>query len=412
MLNKNTLLMNAFYLMLSTLVIAGSGFIFWIVAARTYDATTVGLATTLLSASGLLSLLGLAGFDTTFVRFLPNSARKSAYINNGLIVTAFLSSILGAGFALVLPFVSPELAILNSNWAFVGFTFFTAVTALNVLTNAVFLAFKQVRSMLIINALWGGCKVALPFLVVHGNAMTIFVIAGVAQLIGLVLSILWMRSKFHYTFLPILDMSALREVKRFSFSMYTSSILNLLPPTLLPLLIVHHLGAASAAYYYMAFTIAGVLYAIAYAAMQSVFAEASHNEAALPALVARATKLIAIVLLPAALLIVAVSNMLLAAFGQEYAKEAHTLLQLFALSALPVAAYSALGAIFKVTKNLRGIVGMNVVYALVILGSSYFLVPHFGLIAVGWGWIGGNVAACGVGVFFLVQRKNSKKEGA
>lgn len=397
--------MNALYLMLSTFVVAVSGFVFWIVVTRSYDTAAVGLATTLLSVSGLLSLLGLAGFDTTFVRFLPRSDKKNEYINSGFIVVTVVSIVLGVGIGLLLPVLSPSLALLDNAGAFAAFVFFTVVTALNIVTNAVFLAFKEAKYILIINTLFSAFKVALPLLALGGGAVMIFSLAGSAQLLGLVLSIVWMKRKFGYRFSPRLHIAALHTVKKFSLSVYVSSILNLLPPTLLPLIILYHMGPDNAAYYYMAFTIAGVLYTIAYASMQSVFAEGSHDEAAIRTHVAKAAKLIAIALLPTSLLIACSSSLLLTAFGQEYARSAASLLQLFALSALPVAMYSGLGAIFKVTKHLRGVVVMNIVYAIAILGLSLLLTPRFGLIAVGWAWIIGNIAAAGTGTLFLIKRK-------
>lgn len=405
---KSTLLMNALYLMLSTFVVAVSGFVFWVVITRSYDTAAVGLATTLLSVSGLLSLLGLAGFDTTFVRFLPGSDKKNEYISSGFIVVAVVSAALGVAVALLLPLISPSLVLLDNAGAFLAFVLFTVVTALNIVTNAVFLAFKEAKYIFIINALFSAFKVALPLLALGGGAIMIFSLAGSAQLLGLVLSIAWMKRKFGYRFSPRLHLAALHSVKKFSLSVYVSSILNLLPPTLLPLIIVYHMGPDNAAYYYMAFTIAGVLYTIAYASMQSVFAEGSHDEAALHMHIAKAARLIAIVLLPASLLVAFASSLVLTAFGQEYARGAASLLQLFALSALPVAIYSGLGAIFKVTKNLRGVVVMNVVYAVVILGLSLLLAPHFGLVAVGWAWIIGNVAAAGIGMLFLTKRKQQE----
>ncbi|HSX01976.1 MAG TPA: oligosaccharide flippase family protein [Candidatus Saccharimonadia bacterium] len=406
---RSTLVKNAFYLMLSALVVAGAGFLFWLVVTRRYDTAAVGVATTLLSVSGLLSLLGLAGFDTTFVRFLPRSQRQNDYINSGLIIVALMSAVLAAGVAVVLPRVAPQLGVVSGGWALIGFVFFTAITSLNVLTNAVFLAFKQARSIFIINALFSAVKVVAPVLAGRGDAVTIFVLAGLAQLIGLALSLVWMRRRCGWRFWPRLDLEALRLVRRFSLSVYASSILNLLPPTLLPLIIVRQMSSASAAYYYMAFTIAGVLYTIAYSSMQSVFAEGSHDEAAIRQHVARAARLIAVLLLPAALLIALISHDLLTLFGHAYAQGAATLLQLFAVGALPVAVYSALGAIFKITKNLRGVVTMNVVYAALILGLSYWLVPQFGLVAVGWSWLIGNTAACGVGGLFLVKHRYKKE---
>jgi len=48
-------------------------------------------------------------------------------------------------------------------------------------------------------------------------------------------------------------------------------------------------------------------------------------------------------------------------------------------------------------------VSMNVVYAVVILGLSFWLVPRWGLPAVGWAWALGNVAACAAGTLFLIK---------
>lgn len=402
--------MNALFLMMSTFSLGISGFIFWVLITRNYDATAVGLATTLLSVSGLVSLLGLAGFDTTLVRFLPGSARKNDYTNSGFTIVAFFSAGLAVCVAMALPFISPSLAILGGDWAFVAFVFFTVVSSLNTLVSAVFLAYKQAKYILVIGVVLGGAKIVLPLLAAPGNAMTIFVIAGIAQLAGLVCGLVWMRRRFGYVFSVLFDISVLRVARKFSFSMYASSILNLLPPTLLPLLVVYLMEPANAAYYYMAFTIAGALYTIAYASMQSVFAEGSHNEVAIRTHVLKALKLVIVLLLPAALLTAALANFFLSLFGQEYAREATALLQLFALGAVPVAVYSAMGALFKVTKNLRGIVCMNTVYAVVTLGTAYWLTPSLGLVAIGWAWIIGNVAACTIGALFLMNSKERKEK--
>lgn len=395
--------MNAVYLMLSNFVMAGFGFLFWIIVTRGYAAHEVGLATTLLSVSSLLSLIALVGFDTTFVRFLPAAEQKSKYISSGFIIVTIVSIVLSAGVGILLPWLSPNLSLLHTVGGLVSFVFFTTATTLNVLTNAVFLAYKQARYILIINTLFSVVKVALPLLV-FGNALTIFILAGIAQVIGLLLSLSWMWRRFDYRFHFTIDRSALKLTRKFSVSVYSASLLNLLPPTLLPLIVIGFMGAAQAAYYYMAFTIASVLYTVAYSSMQSVFAEGSHDETALKMHVIKAAKLITVVLLPGAVLTAILSYLLLMIFGAEYANQAAPLLQLFALSALPVAIYSALGAIFKVTKHLSGVVSMNIVYAVVILVCSYWSVPQFGLIAVGWSWMLGNGAACVVGVGLLWQR--------
>jgi len=409
---SSTLLVNSVLLMLATASVAAFGFVFWVIVSRSYDPQTVGLAATLLTVSGLLSMMSLAGLDATFVRFLPKSVRRNDQINSGLIIVALISVMLSSLFVLSLPFTSPRLAfVLHDPRYFIAFVFFTAVTSLNTLTNAIFLAFKRAGDIFIINLLFSIFRVALPLLVIKGSAMTIFVLVGISQLAGLALSLLIIKFQLGYVFSPRMRLGILHVTRKYSFSVYAASVLNLLPPTLLPLLVVHRLGPENAAYYYIAFTIASTLYTISYASMQSAFAEGSHNQTAMKAHIVKAGKLIGVLLVPAVLAIVILGGFILGIFGGEYAAQGATLLRLFALSAFSAAVYAAMGVIFKVVQDLRSIVAMNVVYATVILGFSYVFVPHLGIVGIGWAWLFGNVAASGVGLLFLKRSQQVSTRG-
>jgi O-antigen/teichoic acid export membrane protein len=205
---------------------------------------------------------------------------------------------------------------------------------------------------------------------------------------------------------PKVRLDVLRFTRKYSFSVYISSVLNLLPPMLLPLLVVHRLGPENAAYYYIAFTIASSLYTISYASMQSAFAEGSHDQASTKVHIIKAAKLIGTLLVPAVLITVIAGNFILHIFGAQYAPKGAELLQLFALSAFAAAFYSALGVIFKVLQDLRNIIVMNVVYAVAILSLSYLLVPHLGIIGIGWAWLLGNVMAGSTGFVLLSHSKH------
>lgn len=403
---RSSLLMNALYLMISTLVLGLAGFIFWAIVTRIYDSTDVGLATTLLSLSGLLSLLGLAGFDTTFVRFLPKSDRKNDYMNTGFIIAATVSGALSVIVAIGLPLFSPSLAMLWQPLVFMSFLLFTVVASLSTLASSVFLAFKQAKYVLIITAIFCVLKILLPLIFVDGGAIAIFAIAGFAQLVGLALGIVWMRQKYDYKISPIVHMETLRVVRKFSASIYVSNVMSLLSSTLLPLVVLHYLGAKSAAYYYMAFTIANMLYTIVYGAMQSALAEGSHDESAMRSHVTSAAKLIVILLIPAILVTVFFGKSVLAIFGTEYANGAGDLLQLLAIAALPTAVYVALTTTFKVTKNLGPVIGMNAVCVAIVLVLSNVWIPVYGLISIGWACIIGNLVACFIGIFFMIKIKN------
>src|SRR5437773_4097092 len=68
-LQENTLYKNSLYVMASNMVLIGSGFLFWIIAARLYGAAQIGIATSLYSLLTLLSTLSLLGFNSGLMRF-------------------------------------------------------------------------------------------------------------------------------------------------------------------------------------------------------------------------------------------------------------------------------------------------------------------------------------------------------
>jgi len=75
---NDPLFKNAYFLMFSSLTSAGSGFFFWLIAARFYSTADIGLASAIISAMGLISMLSLLGFDISLVRFLPECSSVKA----------------------------------------------------------------------------------------------------------------------------------------------------------------------------------------------------------------------------------------------------------------------------------------------------------------------------------------------
>jgi len=67
---------NAYFLMLSSISSAGSGFFFWLIAARFYSTAEIGLASAIIAAMGLLGMLSLLGFDISLVRFRDIHSRN------------------------------------------------------------------------------------------------------------------------------------------------------------------------------------------------------------------------------------------------------------------------------------------------------------------------------------------------
>src|ERR1019366_5408175 len=92
-LNDN-LFRNSIYLMLNTAIQAAFGFFFWLIATHIFTPADIGVGTTLISAMMLISFVSLLGFNSTFVRILPNSNNRNNEINTGSILVISAAAII------------------------------------------------------------------------------------------------------------------------------------------------------------------------------------------------------------------------------------------------------------------------------------------------------------------------------
>lgn len=407
MIINNKLFRNAFNLMISSGIVSMFGFVFWIVVARNYSSYDVGIATTLLSTALLISLLGQAGFDTTFIRFLAKAKNKNAHISTGLLISGAMSALIGVLFCMGSPLFAPKLSFLAgeplSAALFVAFVVFATW---NALTNAALIAYRKTIYILIIDFLFSVVKVSLLFFVDSGNFMTIFALVGLAQVVNVLLSVLVLVNKFGYKPSLHIDRAVIKETKKYSLGIYSSSILNLLPDSLLPLIIISKLSASESAYFYIAFAVANLVYTIAFAITQALLAETANDEKRFAEHARKGLLIASALLTPAILAVALMAPYLLQLFGGAYTQGGLETLRIMVWSGFFVLAYSFLSFYFKHTKRMIPNIIMTAVNAVGILGLSSLLVGKYGLPGVGWAWmIGTFIAVIVGGLLFILGRK-------
>jgi O-antigen/teichoic acid export membrane protein len=135
---------------------------------------------------------------------------------------------------------------------------------------------------------------------------------------------------------------------------------------------------------------------VAYAICQSLFAEGSHNDAALRALAARAAKILTVAIVPAAVVIGVGGGPILTVFGASYSAQGRSTLAVLAVASIAVASYCWVGTLLKCSGRLGTYIWMNAAYGLTIVGVSLWCAPR-GLIWVAVAWLCGNAAATLVG---------------
>jgi O-antigen/teichoic acid export membrane protein len=116
MLRLRDFLTSSASLLLSQLLTAGAGFVFWLLASRTFSQSEVGFASAVISGISLVGAVGAMGLGTMLIRELPaHSGSEIGIILTSLLASAVFGSILGLAFVAVAPLLSTEFQPLHQS---------------------------------------------------------------------------------------------------------------------------------------------------------------------------------------------------------------------------------------------------------------------------------------------------------
>jgi O-antigen/teichoic acid export membrane protein len=387
---------NALCLMSNAGLQATLGFAFWIATARLFSAGDVGRASSLISATTVLAYLALLGLNNAFGRYLPSAPDRHALITAGLTLVAAGGAVISLGYVLLIPVVAPRLAfVAHRPLLAAGFVLATASAGVNLLTDQVFIAGRRGGYIPLVDGVAGGTGKMLGVVLLTGSgAYGLFCASSLGAVLPAVVSVVLIYTALRCRFSFRQPRQALAPVLRFSGANYVGNILNMLPTLVVPLMVLDRLGAAPAAYYFVSFQVASILYAAALSVEQSFLAEGSHDGVDMRLLKRRSRRILVMLCVPTALGLALTGRWMLLAFGPSYERAGAPSLVLFALAAVPIAANYWLLTLLRLHGKLPAIVLTNGTYALSICGLAWLAAPR-GLTAVAAAWpVGALCAAC------------------
>ncbi|MER7844415.1 polysaccharide pyruvyl transferase family protein [Kitasatospora sp. NPDC096077] len=392
------------YLMAATVSTAALGFLFWVAAARLFPPSQVGTATSLTNAISLIAYFSLCGLNSTLVRFPAAPERRHAQINRAVLLVFGAGCLLGTGYLLGLPLYGTRLLAVRADPVQAGLiVLFCALSAVNLLTDAVFVGERLAQyNTLVDGVLQGLAKLGLPFLLTGLGSFGLVASIGGGYAVAVLASLWFLRRRIGLRPTVLGGGTLLREHLGFSAGSYLSSLLNLVPLLVLPLLVLQRLGTEAAAYYFVAFQIANLANAVPFAVCESMFAEISADESRLVPVLRRSARLIVLLQLPAAVVLAAGSGLLLRLFGGSYPARAQGLLVVLAVGTGAVALNTVGSFALKLVRRMAPLVWSNVVYAVVTVGLAAAWAGH-GLIWFGYAWGLGNLASGLIAVLALVR---------
>ncbi|MFW3172992.1 lipopolysaccharide biosynthesis protein [Geodermatophilus sp. CPCC 206100] len=392
---------NALYLMAGTALTAGVGMVFWIAAARFYETAEVGRASAVISTAAFLGSLSHLNLGQTYARFLPAAGKRTGYlVTRGLALIAAVGLLVGAGFVLLWPGEVLFASAVEAAW------FPLAVAVLTVFTvqDFVLLGLRGASWIPMKNLAFSVAKLALLVALAAALPQGGLVVAWVvpAAVAGIVIQVL-----VHRRLLPRRMEEAgedhrlppVRGLVGYASAEFAIGVMSQVIPMILPLIILHELGAEENAYFAIPWTINAALNMLAWNIATNFVVEASADEEQTQALTRRSLRLGLLVGGSGAVTLLVFAPLVLWLFGGQYAAEGVDLLRLMALAEPFVIVTTVYSGVLRIRRQAGRVVIVQGSIAVAIVSLTVLLIPSMGVTGAGLAYL---IAEGGAGLVLLI----------
>jgi O-antigen/teichoic acid export membrane protein len=168
---------------------------------------------------------------------------------------------------------------------------------------------------------------------------------------------------------------------------------------------LHFLPPEDNAYYYIAFTIAGILFIIPTAFSISLYAEGSFKEETFILNMKKALKQTYLLLIPSVIFLIIFGDKLLSLFGSEYSTRGQLLLSILAISSLFLPLNTFYNTYLRIHLKMLELLFISIMNTTALLCATYFLLQTMGLIGIG---VANIITSVAVSVYIIFRIKMGK----
>jgi O-antigen/teichoic acid export membrane protein len=415
---SDSLVRNSLYLMASTVVTAGLGYVFWVVAAHAFTRQEVGISSAVISLCSTVALLTYLGSSALLIERLPAIEHSSEWTTSLARVCVITAGVNAAVTAVAVPlllhsqdyrsFFGSALSVLV---AAVGAAAWTLVNLL----GAAFIAARRAGRLLSIQTLISAAKIlfVVPLAAAGAGAMGLVGAWVASTVVGVGFGAAWLvprmglgrrphlhprrrtaaapdlrlRQRWRPRHRRVLAPLSADSVRHW-LGQHLTSAGGVLIPLVLPVLVVLRLGVTQNAYFYITEMIGAAFFMVSPSVAQAVFAEGVRAHSDLRSVVAKALRVIAVLLAPPIVIMIVGGRFVLGLFGASYAAAGYGLLVLLAISAVPDAVSNVAVVVCRVTRRLAYSTALNIGIMLMTLAGAWILMPPLGISGVGVAWLG------------------------
>ena len=376
-------------------VTAGLGLVYWLVAARRYDAHTVGVNTAAISAMMFIAGVAQLNLMSALLRFVPVLAgARRRFIAVCYLVAGVAALACAAVFLLGLDVWAPALHGLAAHPAMaLGFVGATVAWCVFNLEDSALTGLGAAAAVPVANGVYGVAKIALlvalvgvsPEWGVYGSWAL-----GLLVVLVPVNAYVFMRRPLRSETETAAAPPARGEIVRFAARDYFGALLWLAAMTLMPIVVVGVAGAESGAYFAVAWMLVGPLLGVAASTGSAFVVAAAGDPARLREYTRGVLRQTALMVIPGALLMAATAPLVLRLFGAAYADHAAWTLALLALSAIPNIIPTIYVRIYRVQQRMGAVVATLAAQCGIVLALGPVLLSAMGLAGVGVAWLAGQ----------------------
>jgi len=381
---------NAYALMFSSVVGAGLGMIYWILAARYYPPVIVGANAAAVSMLTFLAGVAQGPSMNAVLRFIPASgADTKRLVLWAYLFSALFAVLLGVGFLVSVNIWSPALTFLSQDsWLATWFLLGVVGWCIFALQDNVLTGLRETIYVPIENIPYAAVKIVVLVLLVYSftsygilaswTVPMLITLVPVNYLIFRVLIPRYVKERKDYRLTY-----SLRQIIYYTSGNYVAILFQSAVLRLFPVMVTGVAGNSAAAYFYLPWTIATSIRIIVANMSTSFTVELATDSQRLRTASFHFLVHTTAIILPPIIALMVVGPYVLRFSGAKYAEEGTLLLRLLALTALPNIVISLYVCIARVRQKVFDVVVSQFVLCVLTLSTGYVFLGMYGISGVG-----------------------------
>ncbi len=403
-LRKDRLYRTSVLLVADNLLLGALGGLFVLIATHIWEPRSIGIVSAVSGGTGLIVIAAALGLPDTIVAFLAGEPDQALMVRGALFISVPVGIVLLAAAWLLPGHAGVPLTELGISvpWAVTLTMVYVTASLVVLIVDPAFLARQEV-SWTVGKDLTSMLVRFLALVLLAGTGTAGYFEVGLIYIIfAAVVDLVLLRLRVRRAPRPqaSLGLGLVRAHARFAAGNQIAVLVAMLPTSLLPVIVLARLGAASAAYVAIPMAVLGVLTVVPSMTAQSLFAEMSAHPEEVVEPVRKALRGAYMATLPLALFTIVFAPLLLSLFGHGYSIEGRDLLRWGAASSVFFCFNYVSDIILLARKKVPAYVVANVVGTCFVLLSLFLAVSH-GLAALGLGWFVGQACYCTVSCIVL-----------